>query len=249
MNRLNTIHKTTIQNNNIRNEPVEKRNKIILPKIQNNVPTKSSILSENIISNSDTDEKINIDKNDHKTIINGNNRKMPTIYHSSSEFLTDLAKGPIYLKSQSHNKIITDNVEIKLNTITQYTSPVAFKKINTTSPITSTTKNTSTLSIQKFQYKQNLEPASEKFDNTSNYKNETKYGKTAPKQIIDYDRGSIPPSTDEIPKTTNIKIFQKSGSEYISDDISSNNNNNSDSSFFRIVTTPPILKINQTSSK
>ena len=156
---------------------------------------------------------------------------MPTIYHSSSEFLKDLAKGPIYLKSQSHNKILKDNVEMKINTITQYTSPVAFKKINTTSPITSTTKNTSTLSIQNFQYKQNLEPASEKFNNINKYKNETKYRKTVPKQIIDYDRGSISTSTDEIPKTTNITIYQKSGSEYTSDDISSNNNIKSDSSF------------------
>ena len=109
--------------------------------------------------------------------------------------------------------------------------PVVFKKINTTSPITSTTKNTSTPSIQIIQYNQNLEPASETFENNSNYKNETNYGKTAPRQIIDYDRESIPTSTDEIPKTTNITILQKSGSEYTSDDISSNNNTKSDSSF------------------
>ena len=62
MNNLNTIHRNKIQNNNIRNEPVGKGNEILLPKIRNIVPTKSSILSEKIISNSDTNEKNNIDK-------------------------------------------------------------------------------------------------------------------------------------------------------------------------------------------
>ena len=169
---------------------------------------------------------------------------MPTIYYNSKDFLKDLAKGPIYLNSQPHTKITTTAVEVNLNTITQYTSPVVFKKINTTSPITSTTKNTSTPSILKYQYKQNLEPASEKFDNNSNYKNETKYGKTTPRQIIDYDRESIPPSTDEIPKTTNITILQKSGSEYTSDDISSNNNTKSDSSFSPDSDYTPNIKLN-----
>ena len=64
---------------------------------------------------------------------------MPTIYHSSNEFLKDLAKGPIYLNSQPHTKINTTAVEVNLNTITQYTSPVVFKESNSTSPITSTT--------------------------------------------------------------------------------------------------------------
>ena len=74
--------------------------------------------------------------------------------------------------------------------------------------------------------------ASVNLENTSNYKNETNYEKPAPRQIINYDRETIPPSTDEIPKTKNIKIIQKNGSEYTSDDKSYNNNNNSDISFF-----------------
>ena len=53
---------------------------------------------------------------------------MPTIYHSSKDFLKDLAKGPIYLNSQPHTKITTIAVEVNLNTITQYTSLVLFKK-------------------------------------------------------------------------------------------------------------------------
>ena len=141
-------------------------------------------------------------------------------------------KGPIYLNSQPYTKITTITVEVNLNKITQYTSPVVFKKINTTSPIRSITKNTSTSPIQILQDNQNLEPVSVNLENTSNYKKETDYEKPAPRQIINYDREIIPPSMDEIPKTTNIKIIQKNGSEYTSDDILYNNNNNSDSSFF-----------------
>ena len=139
MNRSDTIHKTTIQNNTIRNEPVGKIFKTNLPKNNNNVPAETSILSETVLSKSDTDENINIGKNDHNTILNSNNRKMQIIYHSSNEFLKDLAKGPIYLNSQPHTKINTTAVEVNLNTITQYTSPVVFKESNSTSPITSTT--------------------------------------------------------------------------------------------------------------
>ena len=232
MSRSVTIHKTTIQNKTIRKEPVEKIFKTNLQKNNNNVPTESSILSETVILKSDTDENINIEKNDHKKILNSNNRKIPTIYHSSKEFLKDLAKGAIYLNSQPYTKITTTAAEVNLNTITQYTSPVVFKKINTTSPITNITKDTSTSPIQIIQYNQNFEPVSVNLENTHNYKNETNYEKSAPRQSINYDRETIPTSTDEIPKTTNIKIIQKNGSEYTSDDISYNNNNNSDSSFF-----------------
>ena len=157
---------------------------------------------------------------------------MSTIYHSSKDFLKDWAKGPIYLNSQPYTKIPTTAAEVNLNTITQYTSPVVFKKINTTSPITNITKNTSTSPIQIIQYNQNFEPASVNLENNHNYKNETNYEKTAPRQSINYIRETIPPSTDEIPKTKNIKIIQKNGSEYTSDDKSYNNNNNSDISFF-----------------
>ena len=66
MNRSDTIHKTTIKNNTIRNEPVEKIFKTNLLKNNNNVPTESSILSETVILKIDTDENINIEK---KTII------------------------------------------------------------------------------------------------------------------------------------------------------------------------------------
>ena len=66
---------------------------------------------------------------------------------------------------------------------------------------------------------------------SSSNKSETNYEKPAPIQISKSDRDIIPPSTDEIPKTTNIRIIQKNGSEYSSDGTSSNNNNKSDSSF------------------
>ena len=62
MNRSATIHKTTIQNKTIRDEPVEKIFKTNLTKNNNNVPTESSILSKTVILKSDTDENINIEK-------------------------------------------------------------------------------------------------------------------------------------------------------------------------------------------
>ena len=132
---------------------------------------------------------------------------------------------------------------MNLNTITQYTSPVVFKKINTTSPITNITKDTSTSPIQIIQYNQNFEPVSVNLENTHNYKNETNYEKSAPRQSINYDREIIPPSTDEISKTTNIKIIKKMVANIYPTTYHTITIITQIAHFFRIVNTPPILKL------
>ena len=173
MNRSHTIKKNKIQNQTIRNESVEKIFETNITKNNNNIPTQSSILSKPQKLKIDIDEKISIAKKDPTTFKNINNRKMPIMHHSSKEFPHHLAKGPININPQSYTKIITTTVDGKLKTIIQCTSLVIFRKINTTSPTTSTIKNISTPSIQVSTKNQNLEQESLIFEISSSNKSET----------------------------------------------------------------------------
>ena len=131
------------------------------------------------------------------------------MHHSSEEFLQNLAKGPININPQYYTKITTTTVEGKLNRITQYTSPVIFKKINTTSSTASTIKNISTPSIQVSTKNQNLVPVSLIFEISSSNKSKINYEKPTPTKITTSNRTTIPNSTDEIFKTPNTRIIKK----------------------------------------